>query len=157
MSEAVFSQICSLLDSLNCSYETMEHEPVHTSEEASKVRKTDLRSGMKAMVLRSKGQFLMAVVSGDKKIHLKAFRKVLATDRLAFATPEEVKQVTDCVVGSVPPFGNLFNLPVYADTAIERNTLVNFNAGLHTKSIKMSLADWLTAVKPTMAAFSQDI
>jgi len=157
MSEAVFSNIIKLLDSLKMKYEFMEHEPVHTSEEASKVRKTDLKSGMKAMVLRMKGRFLMAVLSGDKKIDMKKFRKTLGTDRLAFASPDEVKEVTECVIGSVPPFGNIFEIPVYADKAVERNTLINFNAGMHTKSLKMELADWVKAVKPIMAEFSQDI
>jgi len=157
MSETVYSKIIELLDSLKIKYEIMEHEPVHTSEQASQVRKSDLKSGMKAMVLRSKGKFFMVVVSGDKKIDMKKFRKFLGIDRLAFATPDEVKQVTDCVIGSVPPFGNIFNIPVYADKAVERNMLVNFNAGLHTKSLKMELADWLKAVKPTIADFSQDI
>ena len=82
MSETVFSKITKLLDLLNIEYEVMEHEPVHTSEEASKVRKTDIKSGMKAMVLRSKGEFLMAVLSGDKKIDMKQLRKALNTDRL---------------------------------------------------------------------------
>ena len=157
MSEAVFSKIIELLDSLKLKYEIMEHEPVHTSEEASKVRKTDLKSGLKAMVMRSKGKYFMAVISGDKKIDMKKLRKFLEIDRMSFATPDEVKKITDCVIGSVPPLGNLFDIPVYADKSVNRNEIVNFNAGLHTKSIKITLKDWLTTVKPQMADFSQDI
>ncbi len=156
MSEVVFSKIKSFLDSKELKYEIIVHEPVFTSEQAAKVRGTELKSGAKAMVLRSKGKFFMFVLSADMKLGMKKIERILNTDRLSLATPDEVLKITDCKVGSVPPFGNLFGIPLYVDKSLLRNEIINFNAGLHTHSVKMNCRDYTSAVNPIIGDFSAD-
>ncbi len=81
-------------------------------------------------------------------------RSILATDSLSFASPEEVLQVTNCKVGGVPPFGNLFNIPVYLDKGMLENVIMDFNAGLQTVSMEMKVEDYLQAVHPIVVEFS---
>ena len=117
----VLESIRKLLDEHKISYKCWDHPPVHTSEEAAKIRGTELSSGAKAMVLRSEGKFLMVVIAGDKKMDFRKVKKAIGSDRLTLASPEEVRQVTQCVIGSVPPFGNLFGVPVYLDESVLRS------------------------------------
>ncbi len=157
MSEKTFKAIKQLLDKHNVSYAVMEHEPVHTSEEAAKVRgygiKEGMKRGAKAMIMRSSGKFYQFIVPGDKKIDMKKARKALSATSFSLASPEEVKKLSDCVIGSVPPFGNLWDIPVYADKHL--NATLDFSAGLHEVSMTMSLADWKKIVKPVMGDFSR--
>jgi hypothetical protein len=50
--------------------------------------------------------------------------------------------------GGVPPFGNLFNLPVIADPALFENEKIIFNAGDRRFSVAMRAADYKRIVKP---------
>jgi Ala-tRNA(Pro) deacylase len=68
---------------------------------------------------------------------------VLGTRTLRFATPEELLALTGCVPGAVPPFGNLFGLPVLVDEALAEREEIAFNAGSNTVSIIMRGDDFL--------------
>lgn len=151
----VLESIRTFLDAQNISYKTWTHEPVHTSEEAAKIRGTPLESGAKALVLRSEGKFLMVIIAGDKKMDLKKVKQAINAKRLSLATPEEALKVTHCEIGSIPPFGNLFSIPVYLDQSLLRSPIINFNAGRHDTSIAMSIDDYQKAVKPVLVDVSQ--
>jgi len=152
----VTEAIRKLLDDNKIQYKCWDHPPVHTSEEAAKIRGTTLESGAKAMLLRSEGQFLMVVLAGDKKMDFKKVKKAIGSDRLTLATPEEVLKVTHCEVGSVPPFGILFSIPVYLDKSLLRSPMINFNAGKHGTSIAMSIEDYQKVVKPVLVEVAQE-
>ena len=155
-SNSVLESIRKLLDEKRISYKCWDHPPVRTSEEAAKIRGTPLESGAKALVLRSEGKFLMVVIAGDKKMDMKKVKKAIGSDRLTLATPEEVLQVTHCIVGSVPPFGNLFGIPVYLDKSLLRNVIINFNAGKHGTSIAVSVDDYQKVVQPVLVDVAQE-
>ncbi|HLD02741.1 MAG TPA: YbaK/EbsC family protein [Candidatus Nanoarchaeia archaeon] len=149
------NEIKKLLDSKDIKYKSFEHEPTPTSEIAAKVRGVSLETGAKAMILRSKGNFCMCVLRANNKIDFKKMKSILNTGSVSFATAEEVKKVTDCIPGGVPPFGNLFNIPVYADRNLFKNEIINFNAGLQTFSIQMKTEDWKNVVNPVVEDFAE--
>ena len=152
----VLEEIKKLLDSKGISYKCWTHEPVRTSEEAAKVRGVPLASGAKALVLRSEGKFLMVVIAGDQKMDMKKVKKVINSSSLSLATPEEALHVTHCGIGSIPPFGNLFDIPIYCDNSLLKNPVINFNAGRHDTSIAMSAEDYKTAVQPIVVDVAQE-
>ena len=57
----------------------------------------------------------------------------------------------------MPPFGNLYGLPVYAASALTEDDEIVFNAGTHTDAIKMSYKDYEKLVNPTVFHFSEPI
>lgn len=149
--------IKGLLDENHVPYRVSEHEPVYTSEQAAEVRGVELRTGVKALVLRTKEEgFAMGLVAGDRTIDLKRLAKIVGTKKLRLASPEEVLKRTGCEIGSVHPFGSLHGLPTYLDTSILENDTVNFNAGLHTVSIEMKASDLIDATKPVVESFSKE-
>jgi Cys-tRNA(Pro) deacylase len=144
-----------LLDRNGITYETTEHEPVYTSEQAAKVRGVELKTGVKALVLKTEeGSFVMGLIAADKKIDLRKLAKIARTKKLQLASPQEVLKITGCEVGSVHPFGNLHRLPTYLDRSTLENNMVNFNAGLHTISIHMKAKDLIKAINPIVENFS---
>jgi Ala-tRNA(Pro) deacylase len=153
---SVLDSIKKILDENKIQYKCWTHLPVHTSEEAAKIRGTSLESGAKALVLRSEGKFLMVVIAGDKKMDMKKVKQAIKSSRLSLATPEEVLHVTNCEIGSVPPFGNLFSIPVYLDRSLLRSPIINFNAGRHDTSIAMSVDDFRKVVKPVLVDLAQE-
>jgi len=55
--------------------------------------------------------------------------------------------------GSIPPFGSLFDLPTYCDSRLGDNASINFNAGMHTRSINMAYKDFLAVEKPALGIY----
>ena len=93
--------------------------------------------------------------NGIDKIDFKKVRKLLKTKSVSFANSEEVLKVTNCEVGGVPPFGNLFKIPVYIDKNLLENKKIDFNAGKQTVSIEMNLNDYIKIVKPEVEDFTR--
>lgn len=155
MSELEVKRIKQLLDSKNKEYKLSEHEPVYTSEQAAEVRGTDLKMGVKALVLKThESKFIIALVAADRRIDLKRLAKHVNTKSLKLARPEEVLKRTNCEIGSVHPFGIIHNLPTYLDTSVLENEYVEFNVGVHTKSIRMKSKDLVELIKPETGEFS---
>ena len=54
----------------------------------------------------------------------------------------------------MPPFGNLYGVPVYVDETLSGDREIAFNAGSHYELIKMTYADFERLVKPEVMDFS---
>jgi Ala-tRNA(Pro) deacylase len=158
MSRAVFDKIKKLLDDNKIQYQLITHEPVYTSEQAAKMRgkgiEEGLKRGAKAMIFRIDEKYVQCIVPAHKIVDIKKIKELRSAKKIKMATPEEVLRVTDCEIGSVPPFGNLFNIEVYCDPELSEE--IDFNAGLHDISITMKRADWEKVVKPIITSISKE-
>lgn len=125
-------------------FEVFIHEPVRTSEEASKVRHGySISNGAKALILKTEKGFVMAVIPGDAKFDKKKLKELLQIKDLRFATEDEVAQITGGVlVGGVPPFGSFFDLKTYADKSVFLNEKIIFNCADRTVSVGMTGAQY---------------
>ncbi len=107
------------------------------------------------MIVRAEGKFYQFVIAAHKRISFKKVKQILKTKSVSLATPEEVNQITNCTPGSVPPFGNLFDIIVYVDKSLLLNEEIDFNAGRHEVSITMKREDWQKIVNPIIEDFSE--
>ena len=151
----VFSKIRDVLNKEKIEYEVLEHRPVFTSKEAAEIRGTELKQGTKALICKTEEGFIQAVVSGAKELDIEKLQKLTLYKKIEMANAKEVRQATGCNIGSVPPFGNLFGLKVYFDKSVVENEIIAFNAGTHTKSIKMKAKDLAKVVNPIIGEFSK--
>jgi Ala-tRNA(Pro) deacylase len=141
--------IKKMLDDSGVDYNMFKHEPVYTSEQASRVRGVELKSGVKALVFKTNdGKFVLGLVAADRKISERKLAKEVGAEAVVLAKPAEVLQKTGCEIGSVHPFGILHNLPIYMDESILENDLVNFNVGMHTVSVQMYSKDLVKINNP---------
>ena len=92
---------------------------------------------------------------GNKEIDIPRLQKLTLFKTIELADAKDVRKVTGCNIGSVPPFGNLFGLKVYFDKLVTENDIVAFNAGSHTRSVKMKAKDLVKVVNPVVGSFSK--
>lgn len=159
-----FLQIKEILDSNKVSYQHVTHEHVHRSEDAAKIRGTNLDEAAKAIILKVEqkgdtGKFfkiIQVVIGGDQRIDLKKLRAYFRSRNVALASPEEVLEKTKCTIGSVPPFGILFKIPVYLDSGLLEKERIVFSAGTHTDSIIMKPEDYLKIINPVVMNLKKD-
>lgn len=152
--ESTFNALVSLLSSRQI--RITEHEATKTSEESAQVRGTTLDSGAKAMLLKEGVNFVLAVMSAARKLDSGRFKKIIKCKNLKFATEEEVWNLTKCIPGAVPPFGSLWGIKTYMDESLRtQGDSINFNAGLRTRSIFLSLQDYIEIENPQIGDFTK--
>jgi Ala-tRNA(Pro) deacylase len=80
---------------------------------------------------------------------------VLGTKEAHLAEEKEFAGIfRDCELGAMPPFGNLYDVPVCVDSLLAAQETIVFQAGTHTDTISMRYADLASLVRPIVAAFS---
>ncbi len=148
------ARILALLEDSGIAFDHLEHEYVHTSQEAARARGTQIEDAAKALIFETRsGKLVECIVSGHRRVDVNKLRNVLGEKHIALATPERVLEVAGCAVGCVPPFGNLFSppLPIYVDQEVLKRERIVFSAGSHCHSIRMRPEDWLKLVQPLVA------
>ena len=153
--DSVTTRLIDWLDEHGARYRLIEHVPVFTSQEAARVRGTPIEAGAKALVLLAGDRFVQVVVPGDRRVDNARLRAALGVRTLRFATPEELLDVTGCTPGAVPPFGNLFGLPLLADDAVAGREEIAFNAGSNSVSMVMRAADFVALSGARVLALSR--
>ena len=147
------TKIMEFLRSKGIDFEKLEHVPVTTSSAAAGARGSNLSQGAKAIVVKANDDYYHLIISAAVRLDNKKLRKILGTRRVRFATAEELLELTGCLPGAVPPFGNLFGLPVLMDDALMSEEIVYFNCGSHTVSLRMERADLAAATNAQIEDF----
>ena len=153
----VTARIIDLLRSKEIDFEKLEHVPVTTSSAAAGARGSELSQGAKAIVVKANDQYYHLIISAAVRLDNKKLRKILGTRRVRFATAEELLELTGCPPGAVPPFGNLFGLPVFMDSALMSEEIVYFNCGSHTISLRMARSDLVAATEAQIEDFHKSV
>ena len=145
MSEAEFELVCGKFKELAIAFQVLEHVEVRTSEDAARVRGSKPRNGVKALLVKAKRKdkefFVLVDIRADKLLDWKKLRKALQVNEVRFAPLEEVPLQTGCEAGGVPPFGFLKKMAIIVDPSVFDEKIVEFNAGLKTKSVRLSSKD----------------
>jgi Ala-tRNA(Pro) deacylase len=161
MTVETFLKIKDILDKSRVDYKHLIHEHVSTSEDAAKIRGTNIEDAAKAIILKAQTRdgtfyFIQAVIPAHKRIDLKKLKIILDSKNVALASPEEVLEKTGCTIGSVPPFGKLFNISVYLDESILEKDFIVFSAGTHNDSIQMKAQDYFVVLDPKVVEFKKE-
>jgi len=162
MTVETFLIIKDILDKSRVDYKHLIHDYVKTSEDAAKIRGTNLEDAAKAIILKAQARdgtysFIQAVIPAHKRIDLKKLKIILDSKNVALASPDEVLQQTGCTIGSVPPFASkLFNIPMYMDESILEKDFIVFSAGTHNDSIQMKAQDYFVVTDPKVVEFKKE-
>jgi len=86
-------------------------------------------------------------------VSLRKAKAALGAKNVSLATESEFASLfPECEIGAMPPFGNLFGLPVYVDPALEKDETIFFNAGNHIQTVRLKYQDFKEMVKPQVMA-----
>ena len=108
----------------------------------------------KTVIVKVDGKMAMAVLPAPHKVNFdKAHR--LFDDEPTLATEDEIADLfPDCEIGAEPPFGNLYNLPVYVSPELAEDEIITFNAGTHREAVRMTWADYRRLAQPRLELLS---
>ena len=152
---AIVQKLKELLDGERVKYEHVIHPEVFTMPEVAAVEHEKGQHVIKTVVLKADGQLVLAAVPAALKVDQKALAKLMKAKEVVVAEEHEFANAfPDCEVGAMPPFGGLYGVPLYLDKRLTECDEVVFNAGTHTDTVKMSLADFERLANPEIGDFA---
>lgn len=143
------------LDSSKIKYVSITHSSAYTAMEIAALAHVPGKDLAKTVMIKINGHMAMVVLPATHMIKMDLLKKAVGSDNVRLATEQEFKdKFADCEVGAMPPFGNLYNMEVYASDSLKDDEEIAFNAGSHTELIKLSYKDFEKLVNPKIAPIS---
>ena len=100
-----------------------------TAKDAANSLKCELGAIVKSLVFKAEDDFLICLVSGDKRCSLNKLKKFLNKKDVSMSNADQVKENTGFSIGGVAPTGHLKKLNIIVDKSISRFKYVYGAAG----------------------------
>jgi Ala-tRNA(Pro) deacylase len=144
-------QLIECLKENKVQYEILHHSEAVTAQRIAQAEHVKGRHHAKVVIMKAGDQHLMLVLPADHYVDLEKIERVVGKP-VSFDHENEFKSLfPDCVIGAMPPFGNLYGLPTYVDKSLSEQDYIVFEAGTHTDAIIMNYRDYENIVKPKVA------
>ena len=153
---AKLTDLLRYLKSNKVDFQVLDHDPAFSAHEVAAVTSVADSEMAKAILIKIDDRFWMAVLRADQRINQQMIRRVFAAKDVHLAHEEDLGLLfPDCQIGAMPPFGNLYGLPLLVEESLAEDEGIVFNACTHTKSIRMKFKDFRRLAKPVIAEFAE--
>lgn len=153
----VLKRLQTYLDSHKIPNEMVSHSSAYTARGTAEALHVSGDMFAKVVIVKADQRFMMAVIPSTWRVDFKRLEEVLHTHHVRLATEYEFADLfPDCEVGTMPPFGNLYNMDVYVDQLLTQDEYILFDAGTHTGAMKLRYRDFAELVRPTVAQFHRE-
>jgi Ala-tRNA(Pro) deacylase len=133
-------------------FQVQHHPLTFTAQQTAASEHIPGRTLAKVVMVLADGRLVLLALPAPARADLaKAGALLGATDVRLAEEQEFASAFPDCEVGAMPPFGNLYDLPVYVDEVLAENETIVFPAGTHTDTMSVRYADFARLANPTVA------
>ena len=135
-------------------FDVRHHPRAITAQEVAASEHVPGKMLAKTVMVLADGKMVMLALPAPYQVDVDKAGKVLGVE-VRLAHEEEFENTfPDCEVGAMPPFGNLYEVPVYVEAALAEDETIVFRAGTHTDTMSLSYADFERLVEPTISEFA---
>lgn len=139
-------------------FQVQHHAVAYTAQEVAAAEHVPGRMLAKVVILLGDGKLSMFLLPAPARVDLEKAAAVLGAKEARLAHEDEfADRFPGCEVGAMPPFGNLFDIPLYVDKGLAEDETIVFEAGTHTDTMSMKYADFERLAKPTVAEFAHHL
>jgi Ala-tRNA(Pro) deacylase len=134
----------------------VDHHPeALTAQEVAAAEHVPGRMVAKVVMVEAGGDLKMMVLPAPAQVDLDKAGEVIGADKAGLASEDEFAGAfPDCETGAMPPFGNLYGIPVFVDRSLTEQEEIVFEACTHTDVIRMRYEDFERLVSPGVAEFA---
>lgn len=139
------------------SYQSQHHVRAITSQEVAATEHIPGKMFAKTVMVLPAGEEKTVMLVLPAPYHVNPQKAAAALDVSEVRLADEADfadSFPDCEVGAMPPFGNLYDVPVYVDRTLAEDETIVFRAGTHTDTMSVSYADFERLVEPAIAEFA---
>ena len=142
-----------LLNRNDVPYITITHSPAYTAQGIANLAHIPGGEMAKTVVIKADGRLVLAVLPASRRVDLDLFREAIGAEKAELATERDFStKFIGCEVGAMPPFGNLWDVPVFVSDELAEHEQIAFNAGTHTELVRMDYDEFLRVAKPTLVS-----
>jgi Ala-tRNA(Pro) deacylase len=139
-------------------FEVKTHSQAFTMQEVAAALHVPGSQVAKVVIVCADDKKVMLVLPAPYRMNIDLVRAVVDAKKARLAKEEEFSDLfPDCATGAMPPFGNLYGVPVYVDRSMAEEPDMVFRVGTHREAIKISYTDFVRLVQPVVADFSWQI
>ena len=104
-------------------------QTARTAKDAATALGCKVGAIVKSLLFKAGDDFVLCLVSGDRRCSLNKLKKILSQKDVSMANPEDVKKVTGYTIGGVSPIGHLTKIKIFLDNNLERFSKIYAAAG----------------------------
>ena len=112
-----------------------------TALDAANSLKCEVGAIVKSLLFRTEENFLLCLVSGDKRCSLNKLKKITLIKDISMASPEDVKIQTGYTIGGVSPIGLIEKMDILIDKSLDRYKNIYAAAGHPNCIFKINFSD----------------
>jgi osmotically-inducible protein OsmY/prolyl-tRNA editing enzyme YbaK/EbsC (Cys-tRNA(Pro) deacylase) len=132
-------------------FETQRHRTAYTAQDIAASEHLAGQLMAKVVIALADGEMVMLVLPADHRTDLTKVSAALGVPEVWLADERDfARNFPDCEIGAMPPFGNLYDLPVYVEQTLTSDQTIFFQAGTHNDTMCIAYADFARLVKPTI-------
>jgi Ala-tRNA(Pro) deacylase len=136
-------------------YTTMRHATAYTAQEVAAAQNVPGKQVAKVVMAIADAKIVMLVMPASYRIDFTKLKNVLGAKETRLAQEAEFSGLfPDCDTGAMPPFGNLYNVPVYVDRVLTEDPAIVFQAGTHRDTVRIAYKDYARLAQPIVADFA---
>ena len=133
-------------------FEVKRHSTAYTMPEVAAALHESGKHVAKVVMVLAGEEMAMCVVPSPYRLNMAQVQAMLGVDKARLAYENEFGDLfPDCAPGAMPPFGNLYGVPVYVDPALAEQDVMVFRIGTHQHSMKVAYQDFARLAQPTVA------
>lgn len=131
------------------------HRRAYTAHQIAAIERVPGRQFAKVVMLVADGKPVMTVLPATRSLQLEHAAEVLHAHEVRLACESEFAPIfPDCEVGAMPPFGNLYHVPVYVDEPLANNEEIVIQAGTHRDTLRLRYFDFARLTQPVVVRLS---
>jgi Ala-tRNA(Pro) deacylase len=136
-------------------FKAMSHPTAYTAQDVAAAQKVKGKQVAKVVMVLADAKPAMLVMPASHRIDFPKLKRALKAQEARLAKEEEFAGLfPDCDTGAMPPFGNIYNVPVYVDSALAEDPEIVFQAGSHRDTMKIAYPDYARLAQPIVAEFA---
>lgn len=136
-------------------YQIQHHPQAYTAQQIAECEHISGKKVAKSVVASADDNMVLLVLSASSRVDLDKVRELLSAQDVRLAHEDEFQKLfPGCELGAMPPFGNIYALPVYVERNLSKQETIVFPIGTHTETMSLKYADFARLVQPTVADFA---
>jgi Ala-tRNA(Pro) deacylase len=139
----------------NVTYQVQHHPQAFTAQSVAECEHIPGKKVAKSVIVFADGKEILLVLPATSRVDLKRVATCVGAQDVRLAREDEFRaSFPNCEIGAMPPFGNLYNLPVCVEQSLSMQDSIVFPCGTHTETMSIAYADFERLVQPRKGDFA---
>ena len=136
-------------------FEVETHAQAFTMQEVAAALHVPGNQVAKVVIICADDRKVMLVLPAPYRMNIDLVRDMVVAKKARLAKEEEFADLfPDCATGAMPPFGNLYGVPVYVDRSMGEEPDMVFRIGTHRETMKIAYDDFVRLAQPVVGDFA---